>query len=263
MLDFSVEGQGPAIFLLHGLFGNKDNLAGVGNALLEAGFQVIRCDLPNHGLSPMGQSMQLTDMAQLVELTRAHLQLECIAMLGHSLGGKVAMTYALAYPERVSALIVADIAPSAYRVERHQNILRAFERMNAQPPANRQQAKQVLTDEGIDLATAGFLLKNFRTHPDETEPRWLMDSAQVIKHYWDILGAVPFRAPYTGPVQFIKGERSDYLTAEHRLDVEARFPNAKARVIPNTGHWLHAEQPQIFNRHCVSFFSRHLLTATQ
>ncbi|USD36304.1 MULTISPECIES: alpha/beta fold hydrolase [Ferrimonas] len=254
MLNFIDQGHGPAVVLIHGLFGNADNLGRLGAALLAEHWRVIRIDLPNHGRSVMGYPMSLANMAEALEQLRRQLSLDRWALVGHSLGGKVAMTYAQAHPQQVSALVVADIAPVGYQTQRHQAVLATLTELNQQPQLTRKSAQQHFNQAGIDSGTSAFLLKNLRPDSDG-DYHWQLDINTIVHHYPDIIGPLPEQPPYSGPVLFVKGERSDYLLPEHRPEIGRRFPQAKARIITGTGHWLHAEKPDQFNRHVAQFLA--------
>ncbi len=255
-IHYERHGQGPTVVLIHGLFGDRDNLAGLGRALEAEGLDVIRVDLRNHGRSPHYDSMTFAEMAGDIEALRQSLSLDRIALVGHSLGGKVAMTYAQALPERVSALVVADIAPVAYR-RRHDTILATLGRIDAANLPSRKAAQQQLMEAGIDAGTALFLTKSLKPRP-EGGFYWQIHLSAIAANYPNLIAALPQAAPWPGPVRFIKGEHSDYLLPAHQAEVTARFPNAEARVIAGTGHWLHAEKPQLFNRQVIQFLNRHL-----
>ncbi|MBY5992062.1 alpha/beta fold hydrolase [Ferrimonas balearica] len=252
-MQYHEEGSGPAVVLIHGLFGDRDNLAGLGRVLLTEGYRVIRVDLRNHGQSAHQDTMTFAEMAEDLEQLRQRLALPQMALVGHSLGGKVAMTYAQAHPQRVTALVVADIAPVAYS-RRHDTILATLASIDAEGLPSRKVAQQQLMAAGIDGGTALFLTKNLKPRP-EGGFRWQIHLPAIVENYPQLIGALPDNAPYPGPTLFLKGEHSDYLLPAHQGEVVARFPQAKARVIAGAGHWLHADKPQLFNRQVVQFLA--------
>ncbi|MBY6106539.1 alpha/beta fold hydrolase [Ferrimonas balearica] len=256
LMHYERHGQGPTVVLIHGLFGDRDNLAGLGRALDAQGYDVIRVDLRNHGQSPHQDSMTFAEMAEDLEQLRQQLNIPRFAIVGHSLGGKVAMTYSQAYPQRVSALVVADIAPVAYE-RRHDTILATLASIEPGALPSRKAAQQQLADAGIDAGTALFLTKNLKPRA-EGGYRWQLNLDAINANYPNIIAGLPEQAPFTGPVRFIKGEHSEYLQAAHQAEVVRRFPKAEARVIAGTGHWLHAEKPQLFNRQVIQFLNAHL-----
>lgn len=254
-MHYVSQGQGPTIILLHGLFGDHQNLTNLGRQLAEAGYRVVRADLRNHGRSDWYDSMTLKEMADDLEALRIELGLQQIALVGHSLGGKVAMTYAQAYPEPVSALVVADIAPVGYE-PRHQLILTTLSALKPESLGSRKEAQDRLQQAGIDTGTSAFLLKNL-VPLEGGGFRWQVNLDAIMADYPHIIGPLPDAVPFTGPTLFIKGELSDYLLPHHQGEVKRRFPNAQARVIQGAGHWLHAEKPRLFNGQVLRFVQQH------
>ncbi|GAA5187294.1 alpha/beta fold hydrolase [Ferrimonas gelatinilytica] len=254
-MQYQLEGSGPVIVLIHGLFGDLDNLAGCARALREQGFQTLRLSLRNHGGNPPEATMSFPEMAEDLERLRRQLSISRWALLGHSLGGKVAMAYAQAHPEHCWGLLVADIAPGAYP-RRHDTVFTALRQLEPATLNNRQQAQQQLAQAGIDLPTAAFLVKNLR--PLEAGGfYWRLNLDAIIDAYPSLIDAIPEAPPYLGPVMFLKGGYSDYLQSRHRDDIQARFPEAQMKILLGAGHWLHAQKPVQFNRLAAEFFRAH------
>ncbi|WP_298444436.1 alpha/beta fold hydrolase [uncultured Ferrimonas sp.] len=251
-MQYQWQGDGPTVVVIHGLFGDLDNLAGCASALREAGFATLRVSLPGHGGSPLEGLFQFDQVAEQLEQLRQQLQIDRWSLLGHSLGGKVAMTYAQMFPAQVDGLLVADIAPVAYG-RRHDTILTALPRLELTAISQRSQAQKQLQQLGIDMATAAFLTKNL-TRDAQGGFHWRINLAAIIASYDHIIGALPPLPPFLGPVIMVKGEQSDYILAEHRAEILSRFPQARAHIINGTGHWLHAEKPAQFNRLAIRFF---------
>jgi esterase len=233
-------GEGPALVLLHGLFGCARNFGAVQRALAKR-FRVIALDLRNHGASPHAEAMDFAVMAADVIDTLSRMEALPGAVLGHSLGGKVAMRLALDRPDVVSALIVADIAPVPYPPH-FQDYVQA---MLAVPPGStRAEADARLTPVVQDRAIRAFLLQNLQ--PEASAP-WRLGLAEIaaalpVVGGWD---GAPGRV-YRGPTLFIAGERSDYIRPEHRPTIRALFPGARFVTLRGAGHWLHAEKPEAF-----------------
>ena len=245
MLASSVIGQGQPLILLHGLFGMGDNLSMVAKPLSEY-FQVYRLDLRNHGRSPRADSMTLAEMAADVKafmdahgIVRAHL-------LGHSLGGKVAMQLALDYPERVEKLVVADIAPVSYEGG-HKDVFAGLKAVDLASLSSRRDAENILRQFIQQDNVRLFLLKNLYRN-DSGEFQWRINLPVLSRCYENFGQANQGGHPFTGPVLFIKGELSDYITEAYSDATRRLFPNAQLKIIQNTGHWLHAEKPVIFNQ---------------
>ena len=245
MLASSVIGQGQPLILLHGLFGMGDNLSMVAKPLSEY-FQVYKLDLRNHGRSPRTDSMTLTEMAADVKafmdahgIAKAHI-------LGHSLGGKVAMQLALDHPEMVEKLIVADIAPVAYSGG-HKDVFAGLEAVDLANLSSRRDADNTLRQFIHENNVRLFLLKNLY-RSDDGGFQWRIN-LPVLSRCYDNLGQANHGdEPFTGPVLFIKGELSDYIIEAYTDATRRLFPNAQLKIIQNTGHWLHAEKPAIFNQ---------------
>jgi esterase len=244
LLHSSVMGEGQPLLLLHGLFGMGDNLSMVARPLAEF-FQVYRLDLPNHGRSPRRDSMSHKEMAADVLAFMDEKGLEQVSLLGHSLGGKVAMQLALDHPQRVSRLVVADIAPVEYPPG-HNAIFAGLNAIDLSALSSRRDAddvlKQYIDDSGVRL----FILKNLY-RGEQGLFDWRINIPVIEACYEQIREANFSRTPYEGPTLFIKGGDSDYIQAGHRSAVEALFPCVQLKIIQNTGHWLHAEKPLIFN----------------
>lgn len=246
-MHFESTGEGQAIVFIHGLFGSLDNLKGLSKTLCDR-YRTIRIDLPSHGQSSHTEEMDYPSMAAQLAKLLDTLQIPKTHLVGHSLGGKLAMAFALSYPDRVLSLTVADIAPVSYP-PRHLAVFAALEKINLTMLDTRQSALTQLLSAGIDSATAQFLLKNLTK--SEQGFRWKMDLAALQRNYtrlidWPYAGQQ--QTLFTGPVLFVRGDRSDYLTADSREAVLKQFPHASVKTIVGTGHWLHAEKPAQFNR---------------
>lgn len=232
------------IVLLHGLFGKQDNL-GLLKQALQLQRPVITVDLRNHGLSEWHAEMNYQVMSEDIFNLLNELNQPKVHLLGHSMGGKVAMAVALQAPDRVASLCVADIAPVAYQESRHTNVFKALNAVANAQVTSRKEAEQLMSDYLTEPSVRQFLLKSF----SNAQPtHWQFNLHILQHHYADIMGW-PFSAPqhYSGPVLFIKGGASDYLQTEHQPVIAQHFPNASAKIIPGCGHWLHAEKPLLFN----------------
>jgi len=239
LLNYKVEGEGHTIVLIHGLFGNLDNLGLLARDLRQD-HQVVSIDLRNHGLSLHTEEHNYVLMAQDVLDVVKHLELSNYIVVGHSMGGKVAMKLADIDRGNIAKLLVLDMAPVKYSQSRHDNVFDGLKAVEAQQPANRKQALDILAQH-IELeGVRQFLGKSLFNNGEHLA--WRFNVTSLWNNYWDILGWEPI-APIDTPTLFLKGGDSDYLTAEHQADVQSQFLNAKAHVIANTGHWLHAEKP--------------------
>lgn len=249
ILHTEITGQGQAIVLIHGLFGSYENLGVIARALAGQ-WQVINLDMRNHGRSDWHDTMSYGLMAEDIKDTLDHLGLEQVTLLGHSMGGKISMEFALRYPERVRKLILADISPVQNR-PRHLEILSALDNLDLAQLQNRQQADQQLALNITETGVRQFLLKSL--YKDNDQFLWRFNVKALIANYQELLKAPESKGPYTGPTLFIKGADSDYLLPEHQGVIQQLFPNSKAKVIMGTGHWLHAEKPVAFSKIVTDF----------
>jgi esterase len=243
ILNAAEIGQGPPLILLHGLFGHARNLATLARRL-SPDFRVISLDLRNHGASPHAPGMSYRAMTEDVIETLVAYDALPAAILGHSMGGKVAMMLALTYPQSVSRLMVADIAPVFYR---HLNraLTQAMLELPLPPGLTRGQADRALSRSISDDSVRGFLLQNLLTGPS---PAWRIGLENIDAGMAEIEGFPPLAgaACYPGPTFFIRGGRSNYVEDKAIPAISALFPAARIETIPEAGHWLHADQPDAF-----------------
>jgi len=249
-LKNTVLGEGPPVVLLHGLFGRSQNLASLAKRL-SASFRTIALDLRNHGASPHAPGMAYADMAADVRETLEPLGALPAAMIGHSMGGKVAMCLALSRPDLVTRLLVADIAPVAYR---HSNraVARALLGLDLAAGLTRAQASAALTEAVPDQSVRAFLLQNL----DFSEkPTWRIGLPEIAAGMGEIEGFPPFpeAARYPGPTLFVRGALSGYVKDSARDAIAPLFPAFRMETIEGAGHWLHAEQPEIFGSLAEAF----------
>ncbi|OJF68326.1 alpha/beta hydrolase [Alteromonas sp. V450] len=234
----------PWLVLIHGLFGSADNLSIV-KRHFEPRFNILSVDLPDHGESPWTEAFDISSAANSVFNILQSLDIKKTAILGHSLGGKVAMRLALSHSEAITHLIVADIAPSAYN-HSHQTV---FDGLNAVPLDSinsRKEADAIMAEHIREAGVRQFLLKSLFKN-DDGNWAWRFNIKGLMKSYEHIIDWETTDQTFTGITLFIKGAESDYITSANRQDIAKYFPNAKAHIIEGTGHWLHAEKPRAFN----------------
>lgn len=244
MLHSRERGQGEPLVLLHGLFGSGDNLGGIARQL-EDDYTVISMDLRNHGRSPHASSISYQAMADDVIETMENLNVPKAAIFGHSMGGKVAMQLALTASGVVTKLIVADIAPVAYG-RNHDGILEGMRAVKDAAPQSRDGAQDILNKFVKEPDVLSFLMTNWR-RLENGRWGWRINLDVVVNKYQDI-AAAPEGKPYQGPTLFIRGGNSDYIRPEHRDAILALFPQATVKTVEGTGHWLHAEKPDLVAR---------------
>lgn len=252
-------GNGPPLLILHGLYGSSDNWLSIAKALSDR-YTVYLVDQRNHGRSPHSEihdypSMRddLLELMDRVGLSRATL-------IGHSMGGKTAVFLAESHPEKVSSLIVIDIAPTAYNLgERsnqyrtHKMILEAMMQVDFSRVANRNDVDRQLALHIESKRIRNFLLKNI-TRDEVQGYRWRLNVPVLKDSLENLLGGLD-AGKYSGgeeiagfPVLFIRGERSDYILDDDILVIQQIFPEARVSTLPDAGHWLHVEQPGLLVR---------------
>lgn len=240
-LHYQTLGQGQPLILLHGLFGSADNWGTIAKHFSQT-HQVISVNLRNHGRSPHSESQNYTDMADdLIELCDS-LNLDTIHLLGHSLGGKVAMQFATQYPERVDQLIVVDIAMRTYP-DAQTYLIDAMMAVDLSTVRSRSEVDQILSSTIENAKVRQFLLMNLVKTDDNLQ--WRINLPALKANYPAIRQAVCESAQYDKPCLFIRGERSDYVRDDDVAQIKAHFTKAQFASLP-TGHWVHAEQPQAF-----------------
>ncbi len=249
-------GSGPPVLLLHGLFGSGANLGALARALQDR-FTVFSLDLPNHGRSDWLEEGSLDAMAGAVAGWMQHHGLQAAALVGHSLGGKVAMELALRRPALARALVVADIAPVPYPAH-HDEVFAALDAVAAADCRSRQEAAQLMAGHLAEPAVVQFLLTSLQRRSEGTY-RWRFNLEGLKRDYRMVRDAPDPAAPYRGPVLFVKGGASDYIREAHRTHILALFPRADVKVMPGCGHWLHAERPALFNGIVRRFLEQHAI----
>jgi pimeloyl-ACP methyl ester carboxylesterase len=244
-------GEGPPLIILHGFLGMSDNWKTLGKRYAEAGFQVHLIDQRNHGRSFWSDAFSYAIMTDDLLAYADHHQLRRAVILGHSMGGKTAMTFACAFPHRVERLLVADIGTKAY-APHHQYILDALSRLNLADIDSRQAADRELMKSLSDWGIRQFLLKSlYWTEKGRLGFRF---NLQVLKESMEAIGApLPDSARYEGPVCFIRGGASNYILDEDLKGIHRHFPNACLKTIEEAGHWLHAEQPDTYFQLSLDF----------
>lgn len=250
-LHTKTRGNGPNLVILHGLFGDHQNWSSQAQILAEH-FTVHTMDMRNHGRSPHSSAMNYPLMAADVAHTCAQLQIDTAHMIGHSMGGKVAMQMSVSMPELIDRLVVVDIAPRQYP-RHHSDVLAGLRLLHDNPPASRGDADKTLATQVEDAGIRAFLLKNLQRTESGFELRINLDAIE--NSYLDIAAEVPASVAFTNPVLFIKGELSNYLQTSDRDALMARFPNVGLKVIGGAGHWPHAEKPTTVSKILMDFLT--------
>lgn len=250
-LNYREAGEGPrSIIILHGLFGMSDNWMTLARKIGEK-FRVIVPDMRNHGQSPHSDSWDYKAMAEDVVELIEDLDLEWPVILGHSMGGKVAMKLAVTNPEIMSKLIVADIAPRYYPVG-HQLILDALKSVDFGLANSREDVETVLADKITNPGIRLFLMKNLG-RDNEKELKWKFN-LNVIAEKIDNAGEeIRIKTPINIPTLFIRGALSDYIRQNDISEIEEKFDDVKVETLDDAGHWLHADQPLGFMKMVEDF----------
>jgi len=249
-LHFKQLGCGEPMVLLHGLFGSGDNWFGVAPKLAEK-FHVFAPDLRNHGHSPHHAEMDYPLMAADVEKFFAAQKIESAHVIGHSMGGKVAMQFALDFPALVKKLVVVDMAPRAY-VRTHDKIFAALLALDLAAFQTRQQIEEALASEIPSLNLRRFLLKNLG-RDDHGQFFWKMNLRGVAENYSRLGEVLSAQDQFDKPALFIRGGQSDYINAADELEIRRLFPAAEIQTIAAANHWVHADAPEEFVRLVLNF----------
>lgn len=239
-----IEGAGKPLLILHGFLGMSDNWKTLGSKYAQNGFAVHMPDLRNHGRSFHSDEFTYEVMADdLFRYCQKH-NLSKVSIIGHSMGGKVAMFFAISHPEMVDKLIIADIGTKYYEPH-HADIMQALNAADLENSQSRDDIEQRMQPHVSDFGTRQFLLKNvYRKTPTEFAFRF---NLELFNREIDQIGeALPPSAVYEKQVLFLRGEKSKYIVDEDIANIQKHFPAAEFKVVPNGGHWLHAENPDDF-----------------
>jgi pimeloyl-ACP methyl ester carboxylesterase len=252
--------SGPRVVFVHGLFGQGRNWTTIAKGLAD-NHRVTLLDLPNHGHSPWSDRVDYQDMAESVA-TELEALGDPVTLVGHSMGGKVAMTLALRRPELLTALVVVDVAPSAYpasggrtddpdeEASPFADYIAAMRALDLDSLATRQDADDALRDAVPSRMVRSFLLQSLVREGLGAGGgwRWRLNLELLERDLGDLRGfpQPPEGAHFDGPVLWIAGANSTYVLPEDRPRMDALFPSTRLVTIKNSGHWVHSEQPEVF-----------------
>ena len=235
--------SGSRVVLCHGLFGQGKNFTAIGKALAGS-HRVTLVDMPDHGRSPRTEGFDYLRYADLVaELLSAE---DPVALIGHSMGGKVAMLLALRRPELVERLVVVDVAPVPYdHAAEFEGYIAAMKAIDLSTLASRAEADQALLEAVPSAMVRGFLLQSVRREDDGWA--WLLN-LDVLGRDLDLITGWPQvdASPYEGPVLWVGGADSRYVAPEHVAAMDRLFPLNRRVTVKGAGHWVHSEQPEVF-----------------
>jgi esterase len=246
-------GSGNPFIILHGLLGSSDNWQTLGKQLGKS-YHVIIPDARNHGRSPHSDEFNYVVMTDDVRDCMDQQRLFSTHLLGHSMGGKTAMLFALTYPERVDKLIVVDIAPRRYGNE-HERIFHALTSIDLAAMTSRTVIDETLATEIPEFALRQFLMKNLRR--DEAGSfQWKMNLKVLERTYNEIAVDIQGTRQFEKPTLFIKGSLSNAITHDDEPLMKKLFPNMKIATLQGVGHWIHAEAPEKFAQYVLEFLSK-------
>lgn len=242
--------DGPPLIVLHGLFGSARNWAAIARALAETR-RVYALDLRNHGASPQASTMTYEEMADDVAGFMSAREIESPVVMGHSMGGKVAMRLALDAPDLLKGLVVVDIAPVTYGHDMLDYIA-AMQMLDLSGEQRRSELEEELREEVEDPGITAFLMTNLERANGGFQ--WRIN-LQAIAAGMSGISAFPYPdgATYGGPTAFIAGENSAYIRDDHRERISELFPKARTVTIKDASHWVHADQPAAFLKTVQAF----------
>ena len=243
-------GSGKPLIILHGLFGSSDNWQTLAKKFAEE-FKVYTVDLRNHGRSFHHDDFNYDVMMHDVEELINEIGLEGISLLGHSMGGKLSMNYALNFPEKVVNLIVVDIAPRKYQVL-HDGIIKALKSLNLSRYKKREEVDEALSDQLQNFSVRQFLLKNLIRNP-KGGFKCKINLNVIDQNVQNLVVEITSEQPYMGNTLFIAGDKSDYIRPVDEEQIVELFPMAKIKYLPDTGHWVHAQDPDLLYNTVIDF----------
>ena len=250
-LFYRQSGQGAPLIILHGLFGSSDNWYSLAKVFAEH-FTVYVVDQRNHGQSPHSAEFDYKLLTEDLEEFIREYAIEKPVIMGHSMGGKTAMNFAVKYPEQLHKLIVVDIVPKAYPVH-HDAILDGLKAIPLTGLASRNDADKILSDYVPEPAVRQFLLKNL-SRKNEGGFEWKINLSSIDLNIEQMGTGMIFSGKYDGPSLFIKGKKSNYYREGDEAMIKTIFPKAEFAAL-DTGHWVQAEDPDEFSRLVLNYLA--------
>jgi len=251
ILHSQIIGTGTPFVILHGFLGMSDNWKSLGKRFAAQGYQMHLIDQRNHGRSFHDPVFSYQAMTADLLLYCEHHNLDQVVLLGHSMGGKTAMEFAVAHPERVTKLIIADIAPRHYD-EHHQDVLKGLGLLDLSIINSRAKADQVLANYIKEPGLRLFLLKNLYWI-EKKQLALRVNLPVVTKEISQVGKALAITAVFDKETLFVRGENSGYITLLDETSIQKQFPKSQIKTVSNAGHWLHVENPEQFHQIVVDF----------
>ncbi|PIE50643.1 MAG: alpha/beta hydrolase [Flavobacteriales bacterium] len=247
---YGQENEGLPLLIFHGLFGMLDNWGTFGRDLGESR-PVHLIDLRNHGRSFHTNGMTHKDLADDITNYMQYHQIEKAHLLGHSLGGKAVMQFAIQHPEKVAKLIVVDISPKAYPPH-HQGIIKALKSVDFEQVKSRSEVENLLSQYIPEKSIVFFLTKSLYWTKDK-KLNWRFNLDALSNHYNDFVGNAIQFGVFEGETLFIAGDKSNYILPQDDFLMKQQFPQYQLIKIPNAGHWVQAENPKDFTKAVKGF----------
>ena len=234
-------GRGEPVIILHGLFGMSDNWLSVGRRLAGK-YHVLLPDQRNHGRSSNTAEFNYKLLADDLDGLIKEKRLSDVRLIGHSMGGKVAMLYALTFPEKIKKLVVVDISPKRHARPYFKAFLEQMLKLNLPRLKTYREADAFLSQSINIPLVRQFLLKNL--YKDENADfKWRINAQALYENVDEILRAIDLEKQFSKPALFVRGGKSDYIPEEDFADIKRMFPAAKIATIAESGHWVHSQAP--------------------
>lgn len=252
-LFYRTYGKGKPFIILHGLFGISDNWVSFAKKIAKLDYQVYLLDQRNHGQSPHSPNFNyLALVDDLFEFIDEH-ELDNAVILGHSMGGKVAMRFALENPDYLSKLIVVDISLRQYPPrDYHLKVIRAMKKVDFSMVKNRKEVETVLAEDIESTRIRQFIMKNLY-RKEKNELAWRMCLDAIANNLDEMFDGIDAERPLEKPTLIVRGGKSDYVLDSDLPPLKIAFPLSEIKTIPNATHWVHAEEPDLFYKYVVEF----------
>lgn len=253
-LSYKKYGDGDPLVILHGLLGSSGNWHTLARSVFCRHFTVYTVDQRNHGRSPHDDRIDYPTMAADLEQFFDDHAIDKGRLIGHSMGGKTAMEFALSWPDRVHRLLVVDMAPKVYPPS-HESIIEALRDVDLSKMNSRADIDHVLADRIPVPPVRRFLLKNLAFSTTKNQYEWELNLDAIYENYTLLNEGIENGRTFEGPTLFVRGADSDYVSDEDEAAIKKLFPAAEFKAIEQAGHWVHADQPEDFAEVAVDFLT--------
>ena len=255
LVNFKTYGESahPCLIIIHGLFGSLDNWQSLAKKWSN-NYYVVCIDVRNHGKSFHSEDMSFDALALDILNVCHHLQIKKVHLLGHSMGGKIAMKFASQYPEHLDCLIIVDVAPFAYSPH-HGEVFDMLRVLDLKKYSTRLEIESEIRQRLREETVIQFMMKNVRRNDQELFFEWKFNLTVLDRDYLYLIQYIPAKG-YNGKTLFIGGEQSKYITKETSIHIFELYPNAELEFVTNAGHWVHADNPEEFYRKINLFLNK-------